>query len=326
MMAGVRAQVVARHRDEREGTGMSSEPLFLVTAATGKTGMPAVAALRDRGLRVRALVHRADERADRLAALGADVVQGDLLDFDAVSAAVVGVTGAYFCYPIDPGRLLEATSIFAQAATEAGVRSVVNMSQISARREAKSQAARHHWLAERLLDRTTFITTHIRPTFFAEWLLMQWSRQNDEAVLRLPFAAGRHAPIAAADQGRFIAEVLANPSPHDRQIYPLCGPVELNHYEIAERLSQVLQIPVRYQPIEIPEFAKALTSQGRTPFLVQHLSSVAQDYRDGIFAGANNLVEVVTGTSAMTVDEFVRANRAAFDGPGLADRTRNKAS
>lgn len=299
---------------------MFSEGLFLVTAATGKTGMAAAAALIERGLHVRALVHRLDERSDQLAALGAEIVRGDLLDLDDVSSALAGVSGAYFCFPIDPGRLLEATVTFAQAATEAGVRSVVNMSQISARRQATSHAARQHWLAERLLDRTTFITTHIRPTFFAEWLILQWSRRNDEAVLRLPFGAGRHAPIAAADQGRFVAAVLAEPEPHNRQIYPLCGPVELNHYEIASKLSHVLEIPVHYEPVEIPEFAEALESQGRTPFLVQHISSVAQDYRDGIFSGANNLVKVVTGTAAMTVEEFARANRAAFDGPGLAGR------
>jgi uncharacterized protein YbjT (DUF2867 family) len=299
---------------------MSSEGLFLVTAATGKTGMHATAALIERGMRVRALVHGFDERSSRLAALGAEIVQGDLLDFDDVSSALAGVTGAYFCYPIDPGRLLEATTIFAQGATEAGVRAVVNMSQISARREAASHAARHHWLAERLLDRFAFTTTHIRPTFFAEWLIAQWSRHDDEAVLRLPFGAGRHAPIAAADQGRFVAAVLANPEPHNRQIYPLCGPIELNHYEIASKLAHVLEIPVHYQPVEISEFAKALEAQGRSPFLVQHISHVAQDYRDGIFSGANNLIEVVTGTAAMTVEEFVRANRAAFDGPGLESR------
>lgn len=299
---------------------MSGEGLFLITAATGKTGMHATSALIKRGLRVRALVRRFDGRSDQLAALGAEIAQGDLLDFDDVSSALAGVAGAYFCYPIDPGRLLEATAIFAQAATETGVRSVVNMSQISARREATSHAARQHWLAERLLDRFTFRTTHIRPTFFAEWLIAQWWRRDGEAVLRLPFGAGRHAPIAAADQGRFIAAVLANPEPHDRQTYPLCGPVELDHYEIASKLSHVLEIPVHYQPVEISEFAKALELQSRTPFLVQHISSVAQDYRDGIFSGANNLVEVVTGTPAMTVEEFARANRAAFDGPGLAAR------
>ena len=51
--------------------------------------------------------------------------------------------------------------------------------------------------------------------------------------------------------------------------------------------------------------------------MVQHLSSVAQDYRNGIFSGANNLIEVVTGTPAMTVEEFARANRVAFERPGL---------
>ena len=305
---------------------MTTENLALITAATGKTGMPAVAALRHRGVPVRALVHRVDERSARLAAMGAEVVEADLLDFDDVSSAVHGVTSAYFCYPIDPGRLLEATSIFAQAATEAGVGSVVNMSQISARRDAKSHAAQQHWLAERLLDRATFITTHIRPTFFAEWLIFQWSRDVDEAVLRLPFGDGRHAPIAAADQGRFVAAMLANPTPPERRTYPLCGPVELDHYEIADKLSRTLNFPVRYEPIEISEFADALRAQGRSEFLVQHLSSVAQDYRDGIFAGANDLVEVITGTPAMTVEEFARTNSAAFDAPGLAAGATEKAS
>ena len=56
---------------------------------------------------------------------------------------------------------------------------------------------------------------------------------------------------------------------------------------------------------------------------MQHISNVAQDYRDGIFAGANNLVEVVTGMPALTVEEFVRANRSAFDDSGLAGRSGN---
>jgi uncharacterized protein YbjT (DUF2867 family) len=75
-------------------------------------------------------------------------IDGDLQDFDAVSSAMVGVTAAYFCYPISPGGLLQATAFFAQAACEAGVHSIVNMSQISARREATSNAARQHWIAE----------------------------------------------------------------------------------------------------------------------------------------------------------------------------------
>ncbi|MDT5117205.1 MAG: hypothetical protein QOE30_2944 [Mycobacterium sp.] len=290
-----------------------SEELFLVTGATGKTGTHTVRLLREKGLRVRALVHADDERSRRLADLGAEVVVADLLDFRAVSSAMAGVSAGYFCYPIDPGRLLEATAIFAQAASEAGVRAVVNMSQISARREAKSHAAQQHWLGERLLDRTPLITTHLKPTFFAEWLTTFSDRRNGEVVLRLPFADARHAPIVAADQARVIAALLTNPAPHDRHSYPLYGPIELDHYEIAEKMSATLGIPVRYEPIEIDAFADALLAQGRSPFLVQHLSNVAQDYRDGVFSGTNNLVEVISGTPATTVEQFTAVNRAVFE-------------
>lgn len=290
--------------------------LYLISGATGKTGAHTVRLLREKGASVRALVHTRDQRSERLAELGADVVHADLLDFGAVRSAMTDVTAAYFCYPISPGGLLDATTIFAQAAEEAGVDAVVNMSQISARRDAKSNVAQQHWLSERLWDRTALITTHLRPTFFAEWLIFQWSRRDDHGVLRLPFGDGRHAPISSADQARVIATILVDPAPHDRQTYPLYGPVELNHDQIADKMAQTLGIPVRYEPVDIPTFAAALTAQGATPFFVQHVRNVAQDYRDGIFAGTNDLVEAITGTAPMTVEQFTAAHCTAFDGPG----------
>lgn len=293
-----------------------SADIYLISGATGKTGSRTVELLRAKGASVRALVHTRDGRSEYLSQLGAEVVEADLLDFGAVSSAMAGVSAAYFCYPIDPGGLLEATAIFAQAAAEAGVGSVVNMSQISARREAKSHAAQQHWLSERIWDRNALITTHLRPTFFADWLLWQWSRRNGRGTLRLPFADGRHAPITSADQARVIAAILTNPAPHDRQIYPLRGPVDLNHAQIAEKMEHTLGLPVHYEPVDIADFGQALVAQGATPFLIQHLSNVAQDYRDGVFAGTDNLVEVITGTPAMTVEEFTAANRAAFELPG----------
>jgi NAD(P)H dehydrogenase (quinone) len=294
----------------------TKENLFLIMGATGNTGTPTVKLLRDAGHRVRAFVHDIDERSTSLEELGVEVVAGDFLDFDAVSSAMTGVTAAYFCYPIHPGGLLQATTIFAQAASEAGVHAVVNMSQISARREAKSNAARQHWLAERLLDRTTMVTTHLRPTFFAELINWFWVRRENEGVLRLPFGNGRHAPISGRDQANVIAAILQNPDPHDRHIYPLVGPEELDHHAIARKVQQTLGIPVRYEPVDIPTFAAALTALGATPFLVQHLSHVAQDYRDGIFAGTNNLVEVIGGSKPMTVEDYVAATRDEFSSDG----------
>lgn len=294
---------------------MNNDRLFLITAATGTTGQPTARLLLRRGHRVRAFVHREDDRARQLAAEGAEIVVGDLLDFHDVSSAMRGVSGAYFCYPI-AGGLLEATVGFAQAATEAGIRSVVNMSQISARREAGSNAARQHWLAERLLDRTAMLTAHVRPTFFAEWISRWWGRQGDEGVLRLPFGNGRHAPVAGVDQAHVIAAILANPEPHDRQAYPLHGPVEMDYHQIAAAVSRALGIPVRYEPISIGEFAAGLASLGKSPHLIQHLSNVAADYQHGVFAGTNNLIEVIGDHTPMTVEEFVTDRKHAFDRNG----------
>src|SRR5262249_20532741 len=170
--------------------------------------------------------------------------------------------------------------------------------------------------AERLLDRSAFITTHLRPTFFAEWLRWQWQRDADEGILQLPFGNGRHAPIAGIDQAAVIAAILQNPAPHDRQIYPLVGAQELDHSGIADQIADALGIPVRYEPVDIPAFAEALTAQGRTDFFVQHISNVARDYQDGVFSGENNLVEVISGHKPMTVADFVNAHRGDFEHDG----------
>src|ERR1700674_4076387 len=141
----------------------------LVTGATGDTGRATVDELLARGHRVRALAHGQDERSKRLQERGVEVVYGDLLDFGQVKAALQGVRRAYFVYPIRPG-IIQATAYFAQAAREAGVETIVNMSQLSDREDAKSHAARDHWGAERIFDWSGIAVTHLRPPFFAEWL------------------------------------------------------------------------------------------------------------------------------------------------------------
>jgi uncharacterized protein YbjT (DUF2867 family) len=285
--------------------------LFLITGATGKTGTTSVHLLLERGHRVRALVHQEDDRSASLAAAGAEIVTGDLLNFHDVSTAMRGVSGAYFTYPITPG-LLDATVIFAQAAVDAGVRSVVNMSQISARREAASNAARQHWLAERVLDRSPMLTAHLKPTFFAEWIILGWALRRDHGVLRLPFGTGRHAPVAGEDQSYVIAAILDKPEAHDGQAYPLTGPVEMDHYGIADAVSHALGIPVTYDPVSIEKFAATMAAHGRSQHFIQHVSNVAIDYQNGIFSGTNNLIEVIGNHTPMTVEEFVTSRKDAF--------------
>ena len=284
----------------------------LITGATGSTGSGAITSLLERNIPVRALVHKIDERSEKLSAQGVEIVQGDLSDFDAVHAALKGTTAAYFVYPIQVPGIVEATAYFAQAAIENGVGAIVNMSQISARRIAKSHAARDHWFAERLLDRSGVPVTHLRPTFFAEWLTYQSKGIREKNVLPLPFGETRYAPIAAEDQGRVIAAILTDPKPHAGQIYPLYGPTELNQYEIADILSKIVGRKITYMSFEIEPYKQVLKDMGFTPHFIQHISAVAQDCRDGLFSGTNDLVEKLTGRKPLAMADYITKNKALF--------------
>ncbi|MFG1266100.1 NmrA family NAD(P)-binding protein [Xanthobacter aminoxidans] len=307
---------------------------IFVAGATGATGGEVVMQLLRRGHRVRALAHRHDERAEGLARSGAEVVFGDLLDFDAMRTQLAGIQAAYFVYPIRPG-ILSATVQFAQAAREAGLDMIVNMSQISAREDSKSHAARDHWLSERVFDWSGIPTAHVRPTFFAEWLLYL-APMIRAGILHVPFGTGRHAPIAAEDQAAVIAAILEQPAAHAGKIYPLFGPVELTHAEIARAIAHELGRPVTYQQVPFETFLQILGGSGQKPpiqhtatalygefedrpdrnsgdsFLIQHLREVAVDHQNGLFAGTNNVVETIGGRPPMTIEAFIRKHAATF--------------
>jgi uncharacterized protein YbjT (DUF2867 family) len=73
--------------------------------------------LRNRGLPVRALVHREDERAAELRATGAEVVVADLTVATDVARAVEGCRRIYFGMSVS-APYLEATVIAAAVARE----------------------------------------------------------------------------------------------------------------------------------------------------------------------------------------------------------------
>src|SRR5437016_217310 len=115
--------------------------LILVTGAAGgaqgSTGRLVAESLIQRGLPVRALVHKLDARSDRLRELGAEVIEGDLLNPVSTHAALRGIKRAYFTYPVADG-LMEATAIFARAARDNGTELVVNLSQLQNTPDAPS--------------------------------------------------------------------------------------------------------------------------------------------------------------------------------------------
>jgi NAD(P)H dehydrogenase (quinone) len=280
----------------------------LISGATGDTGRPAVSESIALGLKVRAFVHSVDARAQALADLGAEIVEGDLLDINTVRPAMEGVDAAYFVWPVQPG-LIHATVNFAQAAKEAGVGTVINLSQRSANRWSTSDSCRDSFIAEEVLNWSGVNVVHLRPTYFLEWLLYPWQLPYlQQGVLRMPVGKGRHSPIAADDQGRVIAALLHDSDGRIGTTIPISGPVEMDHEQMAAELSEALGRKIVFQDLPVEEYVESLRDIGVPPYVVQHLSGAMVDYQNGHMSGADDNVKKLTGRRSMTVGEFARAH------------------
>jgi uncharacterized protein YbjT (DUF2867 family) len=278
----------------------------LIAGATGDTGRAAVRESLGLGLDVRAMVRGRDARSKNLEILGAKVVIADLLEINTVRAAMEGVDAAYFVWPVAP-NLLHATVNFAQAAREADVSTIINLSQRSANRLSKSDSCRDTFIAEQVFNWSGLRIIHLRPTYFLEWLLYPWQLPFlRQGILRMPVGKGRHSPIAADDQGRAVAALLRNPDAHVGQTIPLSGPIEMDHEQMAAELSEALGRSIRFVDLPIDEYCTSIASTGVPPYVVQHLSGAMADYQRGHMSGSDDNVERITGKKPMTVGEFAR--------------------
>jgi uncharacterized protein YbjT (DUF2867 family) len=257
---------------------MTVAPVLVTGAAgglQGSTGFNVTRLLLDKGQPVRAFVHRLDDRSDRLRALGAEVVDGDLHDFGSVAAALAGIHRAYFAYPVQEG-LLEAAATFAAAARSAGVEQVVNLSQWlqpGGDRQPTPHQVRH-WLAEQIFDWANVGAVHLDAAVFYEnlrtWALLSLGQAG---VIALPWGPETTAIplVGAEDVACVAAAVLTRPMlPNGTVVRLMAGAV--TNKEIAETFSQILGRSVDYVEIDGEEWASTVSGLGVNAVAVEHLT------------------------------------------------------
>ncbi len=289
---------------------------FLISGAGGQhgaTGNHVVRQLLDRKLPVRAFVFRADERSERLEALGAEIVVGDIKDIETVRRAMRGITRAYFVYPMSDG-LLDAITVFAAAAKEAGVDFIVNMSNITSREDFPSQAGRRYWLGERIFDWTGIGVTHLRPTLFLENWLAFAEAVRGQSILPLAYGQGKSAPVCAEDVARVIVNILEDPGPHRGKTYVPTGSRSVTMTEMAAIFGRVLGKPIKYVDAPLDQWARALTQAQRTPYTIEYLLKVAEAHQRGELDVQTDVVQQIGGAPPKSLEAFVAENRAVFGG------------
>jgi uncharacterized protein YbjT (DUF2867 family) len=231
---------------------------ILVTGATGTVGRQVIEQLVKRGADVRALVR--DPAKANLPA-GVTVVQGDLLDVDALRGAFSGVSTLFLLNAVASDEFTQAL-IALNLAREAGVERIVYLSVIHSDLYVNVPHFAGKFAVERMIEKMGFNATILRPAYFMNNDLTIKDVVTGYGVYPMPIGSKGLAMIDARDIGEIAAielirrEQSATPLPLDR--INLVGPDMLTGTDVAGIWSEVLGRPIAYPGDDTAGFEKNL--------------------------------------------------------------------
>lgn len=308
---------------QRAATNIHSMKI-LVTGAAGRmgaVGRTVVEMLRQRGLPVRALVRREDERSEALQAIGAEIAVGDLTRPEDVVRAMEGCQRMFFGMSVS-ASYLEATVIAAAAARESGgLEALVNISQMTVSQMSltemtESAQQRQHWLGEQVLNWSGLPVVHVRSTvFFQHVFFTDWAAESiaRDSTIRLPFGTARTSPIDTRDVAKVIATVLSNPSAHIGKIYELTGPKSQDMQAHAAEYSKALGRTITYVDSPLEQWQdEELDRRDLPEHLSNHLLTMAKLHAAGRYDRLTHDVEAVTGEAPASTEDYVTHHAVLF--------------
>jgi uncharacterized protein YbjT (DUF2867 family) len=284
-------------------------PKVLVTGATGRTGSVVVSELLRAGYPVRALVHREDARSAALRARGVEIAVGDMTDVERVYAAMQGVRRAYWLPPYDP-EMLTGAVVFATAAKQARLESMVVLTQWLASPAHPALMTRQHWLADQVFAMLpdTAVTT-VNPGLFADVpYLATINLVAHLGIFPWLFGESWSAPPSVDDIGRVAAAALMNPARHAGRTYRPTGPQLLSGQDMARILARVFERQVRLVPTPLRVFLKGAHLDGHPLVLLASMAHYREEHRRGAFTIGvpNDHVQQVTGRAAESFEAVAR--------------------
>ncbi|WP_407353356.1 SDR family oxidoreductase [Luteimonas sp. R10] len=219
---------------------------ILVTGATGNVGRHVIQQLTQRGAKVRALVR--NPAAAKLPD-GVEVVQGDLLDVDALRSAFQGVSTLFLLNAVVPDEFTQAL-ITLNVAREAGVERVVYLSVIHSDRYVNVPHFAGKFGVERMIEQMGFSATILRPAYFMDNDLTIKDVVLGYGVYPMPIGSKGLAMIDARDIGEIAAiELLSRDRAPDGDALTrinLVGPDTLTGTDVAGIWSDALGRTIAY--------------------------------------------------------------------------------
>jgi uncharacterized protein YbjT (DUF2867 family) len=265
--------------------------LVLVTGASGKTGRSLVARLNENGVACRAASRGGEQPFDLTAP-------------ETWDAALEGVTSVYLVAPPtvdDPYSRLVA---FAQAAMRKDVRRFAFLGMAGLPAGAFAHGQVHQWLKDNSDDWAVLSPSAFMQNF-AEGSNLATIR--DEDTIYSNTGTGRVPFISADDIARAAFAVLTGVG-HLNRDFVITGSEALSYDRVAELIGQACFRPISHTKISTEAMVERFLKRGLPEATAGFLAYGYQTISDGAHARTTDDFSILTGTPAVTFQEFAEAN------------------
>ena len=235
---------------------MASEKIVLVTGATGQQGGATLRHLaKQGGFKLRAMTRNpSSDKAKAIAALGAEVMQGDLDDPASLAKAVAGTWGVFAVqntWEAGVEKEEEQGKRIAKVSKDAGVQHFVYSSVGSAHEKTGIPHFDNKFRVEQEVKRLGF-PSHVilRPVFFMENLLPGGMFLQGDKLMTAMKPDTKLQMIAADDIGKFGAEAFLKADKMKGAEIDIAGD-SLTMPEAAAGLSKITGTTVTFQQLPI---------------------------------------------------------------------------
>ena len=273
----------------------------LVTAAGGNAGRNIVEALLAKGLKVVATSRNPEQLS---VPAGVERRTYDAHGKTNYESLLAGIDDVVLIAPPLDGSVHEILHPLITAASQSDIKHLVFMSgNYLAGFSGKSLDNLPVRKVELQIIASGLQYTFVRAGFFMDNFLTGFNAPMVErGNITLAVGAAKSAFVAAADVGVFVAEALVQNLYGE---YLVTGPDALDHFEVAQLLSEKLNRHIKYTPITEEELVAAYTARGLPLDTINYGLTLYKAFRNYATAAVTDSFFQVTGRQPLSFKAFL---------------------
>lgn len=271
---------------------------ILVTGFNGKVGAEVAKKLKERGLPLKCAVRDVEKAKQQYG----DAYEFVALDFSnpiTFTPALKDINKIFLMYP--PGESNQFAQFLDQA-KQNGIEHIVYLSV----KDVQFLPFIHHYKNEKLLRKLSIPYTFIRAGYFMQNLNDFLGKEIKERKrIFIPAGKGKTSFVDTRDIAEAISLILQDSYKHQNSKYVITGNEALNFYEVANIMSQLMNVNIYYTNPSVKEFKEFMLRIGENEDFINVVIGIHYPTKLGLAKGITHDFEYLTNRRPNNIKTYI---------------------